>query len=168
MCYFFFHFYRASLKAEGYDLPKGNSQIQKLVIKKYGQVQDEMKTDLTQLKQKGARYTVTTDEYTSSKNRRYININIHVPGNFFSLGVPRAHGTMPATRQLEVLTDRLSNFDLQFERDIIAITTDGASVMKKLGKLLKQGSKVGMYFHMLLVINFSTCYSLLNFPLVTR
>ena len=27
---------RASLKAEGYDLPRGNSGIQKLVYKKYG------------------------------------------------------------------------------------------------------------------------------------
>ena len=134
---------RASLKAEGYDLPKSNSGIQNLVSKKHDQIQEETKTTLTNLKEDDMRFTVTTDEYTSARNRRFINVNIHIPGDFFSLGVPRAHGSMPATRQLEVLTERLSNFDLQFERDIIAITTDGASVMIKLGKLLKLESKVG-------------------------
>ena len=133
---------RASLKAEGYPLPRGNSEIQKLVYRKYDQVTDEMKAALNKLRNENARFTITTDEYTSGRNRRYINVNIHVQGDFFSLGVPRAYGTMPATRQIEILTERLSNFDVQFHRDIIAITTDGAKVMKKMGKLLKRDNEV--------------------------
>ena len=76
------------------------------------------------------------------KNRRYINVNCHVKDDFFSLGVPRAYGSMPATRQIEVLTERLEIFDISFERDVIAITTDGAKVMTKMGKILKKDSQV--------------------------
>ena len=71
-------------------------------------------------------------------------MNIHVlGGDFISLGVPRAYGSMPATRQIEVLTERLDIYDIQFERDVVGITTDGAKVMTKMGKLLKKDSKVG-------------------------
>ena len=50
---------------------------------------------------------------------------------------------MPASRQIEVLTDRLSIYDLQFETDVIAVTTDGAKVMTKIGKLLKRDFEIG-------------------------
>ena len=49
-----------------------------------GKGQPTLRT-LSTLKKKGFRFTLTTDEYTSMKNRRYINVNCHVKDDFFSL-----------------------------------------------------------------------------------
>ena len=37
-----------------------------------------MKAALNKLRNENARFTITTDEYTSGRNHRYINVNIHV------------------------------------------------------------------------------------------
>ena len=42
------------------------------------------------------KFSLTFDEYTSVKNRRYMNLNIHYNGEFQSLGMLRVNGTMPA------------------------------------------------------------------------
>ena len=45
---------------------------------------------------------------------------------------------MPTEKQTELIKARLSKFDLDFVKDVIAISTDGAAVMTKMGKdLLK-------------------------------
>ena len=114
------------------------SQLRDLVVKKHEQVIEEVKVKLAKMKAQNVKFCLTTDEYTSGRNRRYVNVNYHFKGDFFSLGVPRAHGSMPAEKQIELIEARLSKFDLDFAKDIIAISTDGAAVMTKMGKdLLK-------------------------------
>ena len=44
---------------------------------------------------------------------------------------------MPVEKCISLLKERLHNFIINLECDIIGITTDGASVMKKLGKILE-------------------------------
>ena len=44
---------------------------------------------------------------------------------------------MPAEKAVEIIDTRLSDFGIVRETDIIASTTDGASVMRKFGRLLK-------------------------------
>ena len=57
-------------------------------------------------------------------------VNLHGnEGTFWSLGIIRVHGSLPA--------ERLREFGLDLDGDIIAICTDGASVMVKVGKLIK-------------------------------
>jgi len=55
--------------------------------------------------------------------------------NFLNLGLARAYGKMPAENCLEILQTKLTTFDLCSD-DFIGITTDGASVMRKLGSYL--------------------------------
>jgi len=43
---------------------------------------------------------------------------------------------MPADRCVELVDEKLAEFGLSLERDIVSICTDGASVMKKVGKLV--------------------------------
>ena len=129
---------REALKAQNYELPKNWNHIKNLVLKEYNHVVDEVKDVLKTKKDKKVRFSITTDEYTSVKNRRYVNINCHHQRNFNSLGVPRAYGTMPAEKQVVVICDRLEKYGLEYSKDIIAFTTDGASVMKKMGELLKE------------------------------
>ena len=129
---------REALKAHGFELPKSCTQLRKLVLMKHDQVIEETKVELEGFKEKKIRGSLTTDEYTSIRNRRFVNINFHTHGDFHSLGIARAKGTMPAEKQAELLTERLAKYDLVLSHDIIAMTTDGASVMKKMGRALKE------------------------------
>ena len=47
------------------------------------------------------------------------------------------HGSMRAEDAVDLATQRLLEFDLDIEKDIVGATTDGASVMVKFGKLIK-------------------------------
>lgn len=49
------------------------------------------------------RFSLTFDEWTSMKNRRYININVHANDTFWNLGLARVHGSMPATKGIEII-----------------------------------------------------------------
>ena len=64
-------------------------------------------------------------------------VNLHDEAhNVTSLGMVRVTGSMPAEKALELLDARLEEFGLDRERHIVGATTDGASVMIKLGRLM--------------------------------
>ncbi|CAK1584782.1 unnamed protein product [Parnassius mnemosyne] len=82
------------------------------------------------------------DMMTSSRNRRYMNVNLHYAffkGNHHTtrnLGLCRTYGSVTAIKCEQYLRERLHEFKLDFETDVIAIISDGASVMTKLGRNL--------------------------------
>ena len=80
-------------------------------------------------------YSVTLDEYTSTRNRRYMNINLHYDSDPINLGMVRIEGTLPTERVENLVKERLHEFGLKME-DIVAVTTDGASVMKRFGRMI--------------------------------
>ena len=64
-------------------------------------------------------------------------INVHKQGpKFWSVGLVRVSGTMPAVKCVELLEKKLQSFGLNLSKDIVAIDTDGASVMVKVGTLI--------------------------------
>ena len=64
-------------------------------------------------------------------------VNIHDEAHHVtSLGMIRVTGSMPAEKARDLLDARLQEYGLNRERHIVGITTDGASVMVKLGRLL--------------------------------
>ncbi len=80
-------------------------------------------------------FSLTLDEWTSIKNRRYMNINVHTSDTkFWNLGLCRIYGSMPADKCLIIIENKLKEFGISL-KSIISITTDGASVMKKTVKL---------------------------------
>ena len=86
----------------------------------------------------GFRFSVTLDEYTRLGNRKLCNINLHIPdGDFLRIGMVRVRGSATAEVVKDVLTKKLSEYGVEIEKDVMAHTTDGASVCKKMGKLLK-------------------------------
>lgn len=52
------------------------------------------------------------------------------------MGLARIHGSLPAEKCIDLLREKLLKHKLDLDRDIVAIITDGASVMKKVGRLL--------------------------------
>jgi len=94
-------------------------------------------SELDMRRKEGKRFSLTFDEWTSVRNRRYMIVNVHEDGpRFWSLGLIRVHGAMPAETCVDLIKKKLQEFGLNLEEDIVAISTDGASVMCKVGKLI--------------------------------
>lgn len=82
----------------------------------------------------GDRFSITLDEWTSRKNRGYLNVNVHFKdGDFVNLGLERIPWRCPAEVIKSLTEKKLSAFSLK-SNDIVSSTTDGASTMKKFGR----------------------------------
>lgn len=129
---------RYLFKNSGYDVPKSSTTITQIILKQSDDTKNKLKNQLKIMKSENKRFTITFDEWTSTRNRRYMNINIHNKdfdmAKYKNLGLVRIQGSMPAEVGTQLLQQRLSDFGLILEDDIIAFTTDGASVMVKMGR----------------------------------
>jgi hypothetical protein len=72
------------------------------------------------------RFSLTFDQLTSIKNRRYLNVYV---------GLARVVGSLPAEKYIGLVQMVLTQFMLNYDEDIVCITTDEASVMQKVGRL---------------------------------
>jgi hypothetical protein len=73
-------FIRKSLEKDGYKLPKSEGAVMGLVHLKNNEITDEIKNDLEKKLVGGQRFSLTTDEFTSLGNRRYMNIMLRENG----------------------------------------------------------------------------------------
>ena len=64
-----------------------------------------------------------------------MSINVHEKNSHCNLGMVRMSGTFPAEKSLGTLKNYLAEFGLDVETSIVCAVTDGASVMKKMGRL---------------------------------
>lgn len=127
---------RDLFNSSGQKLPKSPNTIKSIVMNYGMTLKMKIKRELAQLKENDHRFTLTFDEWTSSMNKRYMNVNVHGNDFFWNLGLIRVYGSMPAESRVSILNTKLTEFGLILEKDIVNITTDGASVMKKLGRLI--------------------------------
>ena len=96
-----------------------------------------VKEELAELLKSNARFSVTLDEYTSNSNRRYMNVNLHYKSKVWILGLTRIFNSMPAERAKDILEEKLKEFGIHLNDDIVAVITDGTSVMTKMGNFFK-------------------------------
>lgn len=64
-------------KKSGHDLPKSPSTIAKIIFTQAEEVKADIKNKIQKLKTEGHRFALTLDEWTSLRNKRYMNINLH-------------------------------------------------------------------------------------------
>lgn len=87
-------------------------------------------------------YSLTTEEWTSNKKRRYINVNVHGnDGMFWNLGLSRIYGPAPAKVCAQLIENKLTEFQI-YLKNIVCTTSDGAEVMKKTMKLLNKNHQL--------------------------
>ena len=79
--------------------------------------------------------SINLDKSTSSRSRKYINLNLHCDSDHVNLEMARIKGSMPAKRVENLEKERLQKFGLKME-DIVATTTDEASMMKSFGSMI--------------------------------
>ena len=80
---------RKSIMALGHTLPKSVSGIRDQVFKYGSHVIEKIKRDLVLKKARGEKFSLTLDEWTSLRNKSYLNINIHEIGYFGNFGLVR-------------------------------------------------------------------------------
>ena len=121
----------------GYALPKSHFGVRACILREYELVKQKVIEDLAKLKEKGIRFSYTGDEWVSTGNKKYLNLNVHYKSNYYSLGLVRIVGSMPAEILKEMFVKHLQEFGIDYETDVVGGNTDGASLMVKFGKLIK-------------------------------
>ena len=80
-------FIRESLSAKGFHLPSSDSSIINLNQNENDDIQKEIKVEIETKVKANTRFSVTMDEYTSFRWRRYMNINVHCQNDVMNLGL---------------------------------------------------------------------------------
>ena len=129
-------FIRESLCAKGFRLPLGESNIMDLIHSQHEIIQKEIKSKIEMKLQCNARFSVTLDEYSSVRCRRYMNVCIRYQSQYFNLGLVRMLASCEAEKILQLLEKHLADVGItNMQSSITCIVSDGASVMKKLGRI---------------------------------
>ena len=82
-------------KKAGYALPKTNSGVKDKVMEHFKSIKMKIMSEISEAKNAGIRLSVTCDESTSVRNRRFMNLNAHFERNCMSLGMARVNGSLP-------------------------------------------------------------------------
>lgn len=138
---------RKLFSKSGYKLPSSPNSIKNMVIKANDELRNSIIKELEELKSDGVRFAITLDEWTSNRNRRYINVNLFSPyfsdnAGYKNLGLVRISAKGTAQHCLECLKKKLSNFRLSLDEDVICLTTDGANVMLALGRAARANQQL--------------------------
>lgn len=138
---------RVSLRARGFNnIPTSPNTIRSIVFKYFEKIKSAKIVEFKNLKAKNVKFSITFDEWKSMKNRKYLNVNVHhfIPeenkNKFHNLGLVRIRNSLPAEKCIELVQKKLKEYELDFEndiKDVVAITTDGCNVMKRVGNLIK-------------------------------
>ena len=129
---------KRGLKALGYTPLSTHGGIAKLVMEYAKEVKKEITMALKEELDKHNRFSVTIDEWTSVRNRRYCGVNVHLKGGkHFGIGMMRGKGTLDAPKIARMLKEKLVKFGLSPDIHIVVTTTDGATVMEAFGRLMK-------------------------------
>ena len=94
----------------------------------------ELAQKFMELKASGSRFSMTSDEWTSTSATRYLNIVLKASDEHHNLGLERIRGKADAQNILDTLLKLLSKFGIHLSKDIISCTFDGAAVMLKMGR----------------------------------
>lgn len=127
---------RELLEAKGYIVPKSAHTIKSKVIEYSKKIRSFSIQQMANIKGNNEKFSLTFDEWTSTSNKRYLNINVHSRNRLWNIGLVRIKKSMTSEVCVELLKERLSEHKLCLEKDIIGFTTDGASVMAKIQRLI--------------------------------
>lgn len=127
-------FIRESLMQKGYKLLKNEIDVN--IILDYSNVKkNEMIAHFKSLYESGARFSLTIDEWTSLRNRRYFNICIHyIDSKFYNLGLAYILGKCGAIETRKIVETCLQEFELSFEHIISLPSLAMDRMSKKFGR----------------------------------
>lgn len=123
----------------GFTMPASNSTIWTHVQKFYELKKAEVIADLKKNKEANGRFSIVVDEWTDVSYLKYINVAVRWYDSKTSsfhvcnLGVEELKTRGTAENIRLSINDKLNEFGLNLNNDIVGSTHDGAAVMKKYG-----------------------------------
>ena len=87
----------------------------------------EFKDKFTKMAKSGTRFSITIDEWTSCKSRRYLNVTLHSQENSYKLGLVAIQGSCDAFQVHSLVEQKLLEYGIKL-RHILASTQDGAAL----------------------------------------
>lgn len=89
-------------------VPKTENGTMVLIEKYYAESKEQVKNKISRLKTEGMKFSMTLDEWTSLKNVRFLNINLHFTiacneSKYFNLGMVKIEGSCPADLMLTLV-----------------------------------------------------------------
>ena len=110
--------------------------IRAKVAEFYQKAKDEVKQHLAKMKVDGVHFSLTFDERSVINSKRYMTINIHgTYPSWHNLGMIRVWDRSQHRFSLKIVELLLVEFGVAIDADIVAMVTDGASIMKRVGRL---------------------------------
>ena len=121
---------RQSVSRDGFHLPNNETDVMKLIHDDFDEKKLLIVRNNRELLKKGAKFSLSVDEYTSSRNHRYFGINLHenINRKTIKTGLVRILGSCSALDMIEIVKNHVKDFGLPFDHDIVGSTLDGASV----------------------------------------
>ncbi|XP_077299726.1 uncharacterized protein LOC143920672 isoform X3 [Arctopsyche grandis] len=124
----------------GYQMPQNPLTVKTMILEFYNQRKLELRDELLKFKESGSRFSISVDEWTDLNHRRYLNVTLHDTKKNLKtehkLGLTFIKDTCDAFTLKKLITNKLNEFGLNLNTDIISCTHDGAEVMKKYGHLI--------------------------------
>ncbi|UYV80790.1 hypothetical protein LAZ67_19001745 [Cordylochernes scorpioides] len=127
---------RKCLNALGHEIPLSAETINIKVCRYADTFREKVVRELQMEKEKGQLFSLTLDDWTSIRSKRYLNINIHSRTKVCNLGLTRISGVFSSEQCKYVIGAKLLEFGIDFETDIVCVTTDGCAMMVKLGHII--------------------------------
>ena len=112
---------RIAIKVDGYFLPTSPQTIRNHFMKEFVEAIKIVSEKIDILKKNECRFSISFDEATSVRNRRYMNLNLHYK-IFYSLGVIRVKGSMKTEKAIELVKQRLMKFNFSLDSDIVSMS----------------------------------------------
>ena len=107
-----------------------------LIHSEYHDIKKDIKAEIEIKVKAYTRFCVPMDEYTSLRCQRYMNINLHGQNEVINLGLIRMLESSDAEKILQLSEKQLADFGItNVQTFLVSIVSDGASVIKKLGKI---------------------------------
>lgn len=127
---------RKSLTARGFEMPKSRETIKSMFMTFYYKCKETTKQEIASIKSEGSKLSLIFDEWTSSSSKRYINAIVKTKDKLWNIGLIRLVKSGTAEVCIKLVEERLDEFGISLTDDIAAFTTDGASTMIKIGKII--------------------------------
>lgn len=125
---------RRLMSKSGHTVPKSPNDVRNIVMGYCREVREKYTKEMQDALADGELFSITMDEWTSLSNKKYMNVNIHsTRGRVWCLGLARVKGSAPSETCRKIMEDVLIDFNLTLD-NIVSVTTDGAKIMKKMGR----------------------------------
>ena len=146
------------------NIPKDHKTIKAMVMKYAEQIKSQNIISIKSLLKQNVRFTLTFDEWTSNRNRRFLSLVLHHSNSkIISLGLFRVTGQATATNLLSLVECSLEQFNSSFKNHIVCIMTDGCRTMESLGTLAKPVIQQLCFAHALQLVVLDVLYKKTDF-----